>query len=127
MLPRQSLIPVGLFAALLLIISLHALAASGQFPHRHGSPASGIGSLVLYGSTAVVLACLMIGLALAWWLVPWYAAVIAGGLSVLAAPVVLQQFPDTFVDGGGALLTFAAAAAVLALLLIWFASVGIPH
>src|SRR5215208_2909812 len=96
MLPRQSLIPVGLFAALLLIISLHALAASGHFPHRHGSPASGIGSLVLYGSTAVVLACLMIGLALAWWLVPWYAAVIAGGLSVLAAPVVLQQFPDTF-------------------------------
>ena len=55
---------------------------------------------------------------LSWQLIPWYAAVIGGGLAILAAPLVLQQFPDRFVDGRAALLSFAAAGIALALF-IW--------
>jgi hypothetical protein len=37
-----------------------------------------------------------------------------GGLAILAAPLVLQQFPDRFVDGRASLLSFAAVGALLA-------------
>jgi hypothetical protein len=54
-------------------------------------------------------------------LIPWYAAVIGGGLAILAAPLVLQNFTDRFVDGRGSLMSFAGAGGLLALLLIWLA------
>jgi hypothetical protein len=54
-------------------------------------------------------------------LIPWYAAVIGGGLAILAAPVVLQQFTDTFVDGLASLLSFAGAGVLRVFLLIWLA------
>ncbi|HEY6860178.1 MAG TPA: hypothetical protein VI358_10385 [Pseudolabrys sp.] len=47
-------------------------------------------------------------------MIPWYAAVIGGGLAILAAPLVLQQFTDTFVDGRASLLSFAGAGVLLA-------------
>jgi hypothetical protein len=121
MLPSDTLIPLVLLTALLLVFSLHTLAASGQFPREHRAPAltSGLGVIVLYGSIAVAMTSLVVALSAAWRLVPWYAAVIGGGLAILAAPVVLQQFPDRFVDGRASLLSFAAAAALLALLLLW--------
>jgi len=120
MLPNETLIPLVLLTALLLVFSLHTLAASGQFPREHRTPAlaSGFGVIVLYGTIAVAIASLMIALLAAWRLIPWYAAVIGGGLAILAAPLVLQQFPDRFVDGRASLLSFAAAGALLALL-IW--------
>ena len=121
MLPDAALIPLVLFTAIVLFVSLHALAASGQFPREHRAPVlvSGIGAIVLYGSIAVAFISLLTALFAAWRLIPWYAAVIGGGLAVLAAPLVLQQFTDRFVDGHGSLMTFAGAGAVLALLLIW--------
>jgi len=120
MLPSETLIPLVLLTALLLVLSLHTLAASGQFPREHRAPAlaSGLGAIVLYGTIAVAMASLVAALLAAWRLVPWYAAVIGGGLAILAAPLVLQQFPDRFVDGRASLLSFAAAAALLALLLL---------
>jgi len=42
----------------------------------------------------------------------------------LVAPLVLQQFPDRFVDGRASLLSFAAAGALLALLLVWLSVDG---
>jgi hypothetical protein len=119
MLPGESLIPLIAFTALLLVLSLHILAASGQFPrqHRAAALASGVGGIVLYGTIAVAIASLVVALLAAWRLIPWYAAVIGGGFAILVAPLVLQQFPDRFVDGRAALLSFAAAAALLALLL----------
>jgi hypothetical protein len=124
MLPLNDLLPLILFAALLLALSLHGLAASGHFPrtHRGAALASATGSAILYGSMAIVIICLLIGLASAWHLIPWYAAVIGGGLAILVAPLVLQQFPDRFVDGRASLLAFAAAALVLALALICLAA-----
>jgi uncharacterized membrane protein len=121
MLPNESLVPLVLLAALLLVFSLHTLAASGQFPREHRTPAlaSGLGAIVLYGTIAVAMTSLAAALLAVWRLVPWYAAVIGGGLAILLAPLVLRQFPDRFVDGRASLVSFAAAGALLALLLVW--------
>ena len=43
---------------------------------------------------------------------------LAAVFAILIAPLVLQQFPDRFVDGRASLLSFAAAGALLALLLV---------
>lgn len=123
MLPDNALIPLVLFTALLLFVSLHGLAASGQFPreHRASALASGFGAFVLYGTIAVVVISFLVAFFAVWRVIPWYAAVIGGGLAVLAAPLVLQKFTDRFVDGRASLLCFASAGAFLALLLIWLA------
>lgn len=120
MLPFAAVPPLILFVALLLILSLHALAASGHFPREHRAAAltSPRGAVVLYGSMALAALCLLAGLLAAWHLIPWYAAVIGGGAAVLIAPLVLQMFPDRFVDGQASLVGFAALAAVIALLLV---------
>lgn len=123
-LPTAAVVPLLLFVALVFLLALYALAASGHFPREHRAPtlASGAGFTVLYGSIVVAILCLAAGLVSAWRLIPWYAAVIGGGLAILAAPLGLQQFSDRFVNGRAALLSFAAAGAVLALLLLWLAS-----
>ena len=123
MLSEAVWIPLALFTTLLLFVSLHALAASGQFPREHRAPAlmSGGGAIVLYGTIAVALISLLAALFAAWWLIPWYAAVIGGGLAILAAPLVLQQFTDRFVDGRTSLVSFAGAGALLAFFLVWLA------
>jgi hypothetical protein len=121
MLPPKVL-PTALFVALVLAASLYGLAASGHFPRSAKAPAPGVGAPVLFGSIVVVLACAVAGITAALTVVPWYVAVIGGGSAILAAPLVLQSFPDRFVDGRGALVAFAAVCAVTALLLIW--SVG---
>jgi hypothetical protein len=116
MFPIESLIPLVLFAILVLMLSLYILTASGQFPHERRAPAlaSSFGGAILYGTMAVAAVSLATALYAAWRLIPWYEAVIGGGLAILAAPLVLQQFPDRFVDGRGGLLSLAGAAAVLA-------------
>jgi hypothetical protein len=121
MLPSTALFPLVVFMALLLAASLHALAAAGHFPRDSGdTPGSPAGLLILYGSLVVSLACLATGLVVAWQSVPWYAAVIGGGMVALFAPLLLRLFPDRFVDGAGALIAFVAAGAVLAVLLVAF-------
>ena len=123
MLHEAVLIPLALFTALFLFVSLHVLAASGQFPREHRAPAltSRLGAIVLYGTIGIAFMSLLVAFFAAWRLIPWYAAVIGGGLAILAAPLVLQQFTDTFVDGRASLMSFAGAGALLALLLIWLA------
>jgi hypothetical protein len=112
--------PLLVFMALLLVLSLYGLAAAGHFPpehrgHRLRSPA---GSLILFGSIALALVCLGTAVVVAWQHLPWYAAVIGGGVMVLIAPLLLRPLPDSFVDGPGALIAFAAAGVLLAALLI---------
>jgi hypothetical protein len=119
MLSIETLIPTSLFMALMLAASLHGLAASGHFPRRYKASASGFGPIALFGSMALIIVCLAAGTLAALHLIPWYAAIIGGGISVLAAPLVLQWFPDGFVDGRGALVAFAGLSAVLAVLLMW--------
>jgi hypothetical protein len=120
MLPTDALVPLAIFMALLLALALHGLSVSGHFPREHRAPAlaSGLGRAILYGAIAVALVCLAVAIVGAWLLIPWYAAVIGGGLAILCAPLVLQRFPDRFVNGYGALLVFAGASAALAVLLV---------
>jgi hypothetical protein len=124
MLAMKAWISLVLFMALLLALALNVLAASGHFPREHRAPTltTGNGPLLLYGSIVVVALCLLAGVAAARWLIPWFAAVIGGGLAILGAPLMLQRFPDRFVDGRGALLVFAGAGAVLALLMVLLAA-----
>ena len=114
------LVPLALFTMLMLAVSLHGLTASGHFPRETRLPAmaTGAGSAALWLTIAIVLACLLVGLFAAWRLIPWYAAVIGGGGGILVAPLVLQWFPDRFVDGKRGLISFAAAAVLLTLLLM---------
>jgi hypothetical protein len=118
MLSAATVIPLVLFMALILAASLHGLAASGHFPRVPRPSTSEVGPMILLGSMAVAIAALASGVATAIRFVPWYAAIVGGGLAILAAPLVLQRFPDSFVDGRGALLTFAAANVALAILLM---------
>jgi hypothetical protein len=123
MLPEALLTPLLLFTALLHFVSLHLLSASGQFPREHRSPSltSAVGALILYGTLAVAFTSLLAAVFAAWTMIPWYAAVIGGGIAILVAPMVLQLFSDRFVDGRGSLVTFAAASALIALFLILLA------
>ena len=118
MLSAATVIPLVLFMALILVASLHGLAASGHFPRPPQPSTSGVGPIILFGSMAVAIAGLASGIVATVRFIPWYAAIIGGGLAILAAPLVLQRFPDSFVDGRGAMLTLAAANLALAILLI---------
>jgi len=106
-----------LFMALVLVLSLFGLTVSGQFPqeHRAASLRTAGGALVLWGTIAVCCALTLAAAAFAWQHVPLPAAVIGGGAMVLFAPLLLQPFPDSFVNGRRGLLTFAGIAAGLTL------------
>ncbi len=123
MLPGESVLPLLLFMALLGAVALVGLAASGQFPREHRSPAlrSATGAAILFGTLLVALVCLGIGIAIAWRTIPWYAAIIGGGAVVLAAPLLLQSLPDRFVDGRGALIAFVTLGALVTLAMVWIA------
>jgi len=116
-----SIVPLIIFVILMLLASLQTLSASGHFPKASRLPAiaQGSGPAVLWASMIVTSGSVVAGIAAAWMLIPWYAAVIGGGASILLAPLALQVFPDRIVDGKIALIGFAATAAVLAALLCW--------
>jgi hypothetical protein len=110
------------FALLVMSAALYGLTASGQFPSEHRAEAlkSPAGAAILWGTMAVGVVTTAIALAVAWIALPWYAAVIVGGGVLLMAPLVLQLFPDSFVDGRSGLLVFAGLGAVLSLAAIAF-------
>jgi hypothetical protein len=122
MLPVESMAPLGLVGLLVFAAALYGLAALGHFPAstRQEAMARGAGPAILWGTMIVVAIALLIALNAAWWLIPWYAAIIAAGVAILVAPLALQYFSDTFVDGRGALLTFSGAAAVFAAALVCY-------
>ena len=113
-------VSLAVFAALILAASLQVLAASGHFPLRVRGPGmhSADAVLLFLFSLAVTLVALIAGALAAWEHSSWQGLVIAGGLAVLSAPLVLQQCSDHFVDGRVAPVAFAAATALCALLLV---------
>lgn len=110
------------FALLVMSAALYGLTASGQFPseHRAETLKSPTGAVILWGTMAVGAMTTVIALAVAWLALPWYATVIVGGGVLLIAPLVLQLFPDSFVDGRSGLLVFAGLCAVLSLAVVAF-------
>lgn len=114
--PRHVVLALVLFVALLLSAALTALVASGHFPpeHRAVSLRSGVGRAILFGACVVSALSLAVGIAVAWLVLPWPAAVIGAGAALLAAPLLLRALPDAFVNGRAALVAFASASALLA-------------
>ena len=111
--------PVLLFMALLLVVSLLGLAAAGHFPRQHDKPSARIGAPLLFGSLAIAGGCLLAAMVGAWRHIPWYAAIIGGGAMILFTPLLLLPLPDAFVDGPAALLVFSGLAVLLAVALVW--------
>ena len=107
---------LALFSTLVLVIAVFGLSLSGHFPAEHRKPGmqGPLGRLILVGCIITVALSASIAIGLALGRLPPPAAIIGGGLALLAAPLVLQRLPDAFVDGRRGLLTLAALAAALA-------------
>src|SRR5262245_25850896 len=109
---------LGLFMAGVLAVALYGVTASGHFPAEPRSDKfkSGAGALVLWATllvTALAGASMLIQSSS---ILPWYFSLLGGGAMLLFAPLVLQGFSDSFVDGRRGLLIFSACALVLAAL-----------
>lgn len=104
-----------LFVAQVLALSLYGLAVSGHFPREVRKPAlaAGAGPAVLWSTMAAAACSALSAVAFAGAALPWPAAVIGGGAALLFAPLVLQLFPDPFVDGRAGLLVLATLAVAL--------------
>jgi hypothetical protein len=111
------LLPLAVFMALVLVLSLYGLTVSGHFPeeHRAASLKTAGGRLLLWGTIALCAALTITALTFAWRHLPLPAAIIGGGAMVLIAPLLLQPLPDTFVNGRRGLLTFTIIGVGLAL------------
>lgn len=109
---------LAVFMGLVLVLSLYGLTVSGHFPaeFRADGLKSGAGSAVLWGTIVISSVLAIAALAFAWSRLPLYAAVIGGGAMVLAAPLLLQPLPDSFVNGRRGLITFVALGLGLALI-----------
>lgn len=110
------------YALLVMSAALYGLTASGQFPSEYRAEAlkSPAGVAILWGTMAIALATAVFGVWLAWVALPWTWAVIVGGGVLLMAPLVLQRFPDSFVDGRAGLVVFAGLGAALVLAVLLF-------
>lgn len=98
-------------AALVLVVGLVLLA--GHLPPAGGVLRRGLVwlDLLLLAGLFATLAALAIGR------LPWPAAVIAGGLALLAGPLVFQALPRGWRDGTAGLAGLAALSGLLVLLL----------
>ncbi len=110
------------FALLVMLAALYGLTASGHFPaeHRGEELRSVGGAAVLWGTMAAGALTVFAALLIAWAALPWTAAVIVGGGALLMAPLVLQLFPDSFVDGRAGLVTFAGIGGALSVAVMLF-------
>lgn len=119
--PIGQLIPLLPFVLLVLAAALQGLAASGHFPSRErgAKSTSQPGRATLLASIAVTLLALIAGCMAVPRLTSWSAAIIAGGFSLLFAPLLLRVFPDRFINGAGALFAFTGATLAAAAVLIW--------
>lgn len=75
---------------------------------------------MLWGSIGVVAISVAGALYFAAATLPWYAAIIGGGLMILAAPLAVQPLPNRIVDGRIALLALAVLSLALGLTALYF-------
>jgi hypothetical protein len=120
--PPGQVTPLFLFVLLIFAATLHGLAASGHFPLQRGGAKSRPERMTLFGSIGLTFLALVAGTVAASQLTSWAALIIAGGSSLLFAPLVLRAFPDHLVDSSRALTGFAAATFAAAIILIWLAA-----
>ena len=105
-----------LLVALVTVLMLFGLTAAGHFPAERRSSTwhCAAGDVILWGSMLVAALSAAAALWFAVRRLPWPQAVIAAGLGLLVAPLVLQRLPDRFVDSRRGLLALAGLAAALA-------------
>ena len=103
---------LAVFAIQVLVIALLLLCLSGHFPFAHQQPKLRelpgrllLAASVLIGAIAVAQ---VIGFANRRLPIP--VAIIAGGLALLSAPLLLQRLPASFVDGRRGLGVLASSA-----------------
>ena len=110
--PWPSLI---LFMAMALNVCMFVVVAAGHFPaHSRAAELRTLaGSLILWGAICIIVVSAVGAMYFAFAILPWYAAVIGGGLMVLIAPLLVQPFPNRVVDGKAVLLGLALLALVL--------------
>src|SRR5260370_2727292 len=84
---RDAILPLALFAALVLSAALGALAASGHFPHERRAPSfrGGLGGAVPFGALAPTASSLILRAGTARPILPCPAAGVAAGAGLLAA------------------------------------------
>lgn len=113
---------IMMFSLLVMSAALYGLTASGHFPSEHRAEAlrTTSGAAILWGTMVLALATAIVGLGLAWAVLPWTWAVIVGGAVLLMAPLILQLFPDSFVDGRAGLLVFAGIGGALSLAVLTY-------
>ncbi len=114
---------LGYFMAGVLAAALYGLTASGHFPAEVRSEKfkAGTGALLLWATLLATGAAAASMLVQSWWVLPWYLSLLGGGGMLLFAPLLLQSFPDSFVDGRRGLVAFSAVAVALAGLMWVFA------
>ena len=112
-----SLQDLALFMVQVLVLALYGLTVSGHFPteFRGESLRNASGAVLLWGTMAVAAAAFGVTLFFAWRRLELPFAIIGGGAMLLAAPLLLRPFPDSFVNGRGALLAFAGLAIALSI------------
>ncbi len=113
---------IMMFALLVMSAALYGLTASGHFPSEHRAEVlrTTSGAAILWGTMVLALATAIVALGLAWAVLPWTWAVIVGGAVLLMAPLILQLFPDSFVDGRAGLLVFAGIGGALSLAVLTY-------
>lgn len=111
---------IVIFAAGVLLVCALGLTAASMFPAEHRPPALSTlsGTLGLYLAIAVGAA---LAVQVVWFgavALPWYFAVIAGGVVLLFAPALHQVLPGPLRDGAAGILAFGGASVILGLVLL---------
>lgn len=106
---------LALFSAVALTVFMFVVVAAGMFPaeHRTSDLRGTAGNALLWMSIAAVGAVAVRAVAFAIETLPWYAAVIAGGSMLLAAPFVLGLLPPALADNRTGIVGLAAVGIVL--------------
>jgi len=114
--PAVDWIALVLYSGAALLLALYGLTVSGHFPAEfRGATLRGGWGAVLLWSTMSVAGLAGVAVAVrAWSALPWYAAVIGGGATLLFAPLLLRPLPDSFVNGRRGLVAFSLGASLLA-------------
>lgn len=104
-----------LFSAVSLTVFMFVVVAAGMFPaeHRTSDLRGTAGNALLWISIVAIGAVAVRAIAFAIETLPWYAAVIAGGSMLLAAPFVLGLLPPPLADNRTGIVGLAAVGIML--------------
>ena len=99
-----------LFGAVIMSAALLGLTAAGHFPRRDRLERikTGLGSAILWTSILMTCGATAVVIWSASRTVAWSESVISASLGLLLAPMILQYFPDRFVDGRRGLIVWSA-------------------